>query len=223
MDPNHPAGGYQTRFTGGERARVTKDGDRMKVGKTDSDHTQSWDPIPEVRRIVDGMVIDLLAEIGMREGLEPEVDAHVEELRHEPEYRDTDAFTAHKLENDEFTYGFADLQALARNAAQRRTGDPRTATASEQDIKAIRQALEADVGFKYVAREPVKRTRGHLSNAHGTHPFAGAGGGGSGFGSDFGGTSFTSFGGGPGAVGGDYAWDPNDPKNLSMGTKRKKA
>jgi predicted DNA-binding WGR domain protein len=66
MDPAHPAGGYQTKFQGNERAKVAPDGTRMKVSKADSDHTQTWDPIDEVRQVVDDLVLDLIAEISSR-------------------------------------------------------------------------------------------------------------------------------------------------------------
>ena len=59
-----PDGG-NTRFQGGDRASVTKDGSKMKVGKTDgSNHTQTWDPIDEVRSVVDELVIEMLERIG---------------------------------------------------------------------------------------------------------------------------------------------------------------
>lgn len=78
-----------------------------------------------------------------------------------------------------------------------------------------------NIGLKFVPREPVKFVRGSMSSAHGSHPFAGSGGGGSGFSSDRSGPGFTSYGGGPGAVGGGYEWRADDPRNLSMGSKRK--
>ena len=143
-------------------------------------------------------------------------------MQEEPEFRDADAFAAYKLDNDDFEYSFEELQALARNATARRTGNSDISMASPQDVASVRAALEGEMGFKYIARQPVKDVRGVQSSAHGTHPFAGAGGGGSGFGSDLGGGTFTSFGGGPGAVGGDYAWNPDDPKNLPMGAKKKR-
>lgn len=64
MDPNHPAGGYQTRFNANDRAQVTPDGRKMKVKKPDSDHTQTWDPIDEVRQVVDELVLEMLSHIG---------------------------------------------------------------------------------------------------------------------------------------------------------------
>ena len=58
--------GGQTRFNANDRARVSKNGTRMTVKKTDSDHTQTWDPIDEVKQAVDLMVVETLAEIVRR-------------------------------------------------------------------------------------------------------------------------------------------------------------
>lgn len=56
----------QTKFNSHEKAYVKSDGNRMKVKKTDSDHTQTWDPIDEVTNFVDRIVVDVLAEIVQR-------------------------------------------------------------------------------------------------------------------------------------------------------------
>lgn len=40
-------GGGTTKFKGGDRARISRDGDGVKVGSMDSDHTQTWDPIDQ--------------------------------------------------------------------------------------------------------------------------------------------------------------------------------
>lgn len=157
-----------------------------------------------------------------REAAISEIEDEINAMRQSPDFADVDAFMAMKLDSDDFTYDFKELQALARNAAQRRARGRPVTVANKHDITDIRKALEDDMGFKFVPREPPKDVRGSSSNSHGTHPFAGMGGGGSGFSSDReGGGGFTSFGGGPGAVGGGYAWDPNDRKNLSMGARRR--
>lgn len=210
------------------KARVSgKVKDYSRRPPTDVDHTQQWDPVEEtLLRAIDEAVVTQLFEVAFPhrivEALDDDDEEAIAELMKQPEFKDIDAFIANKLDNDEFDYGFLELQALARNAARKRTHDKRVTNASKEDIDGVRKALEGGMGFQYVAREPIKRTRGHLSNSHGTHPFAGSGGGGSGFGSDRSGTTFTSFGGGPGAIGGGYEWDAADPKNLSMGSKRKK-
>lgn len=124
-----------------------------------------------------------------------------------------------KMENEEYEFTTVELQALAKNIASARLGYDVDRVGST-DVKQVKDEL-VGFGFKFIPRGAAKATRGHKSSAHGTHPFAGAGGGGSGFGSDFGGGTFTSFGGGPGAMGGEYKWDKNDSKNLPMGSKRK--
>lgn len=152
---------------------------------------------------------------------ENDIEEEIEEMRKMPEFADIDAFAAAKLDDDDLTYSFMELQALARNLASLRTKN-RAAVAGKSDIDTVRNALESEIGFKYVPRQPVRQTRGVASSAHGTHPFAGSGGSGSGFStSRDGGGGFTSYGGGPGAIGGGYAWDPEDKKNLSMGARRR--
>jgi len=55
--------GGNTKFNANDRARVARDGSRMKVSKQDSDHTQTWDPIDETRRIVDDIIFEMIEEI----------------------------------------------------------------------------------------------------------------------------------------------------------------
>jgi len=158
-----------------------------------------------------------------KEAMEADVQEEIDEMRDSPEFQDLDAFMAFKLDDEEFTYNFIELQALARNVASRRVGR-RVEGADKRDLDQVRTTLEGEMGFKYVPRERMKQVRGATSNPNGTSPYAGMGGGGSGFGNNEfrGGGGFTSFGGGPGAIGGGYEWDPNDPKNLGMGAKRRK-
>lgn len=149
-----------------------------------------------------------------------DIDDEIEEMRSSPEFNDLDTFVSYKLDNDETVVDWKELQALARNFAAMRTGQP-GAIAGKGDIDAMKAELNG-YGFTFTLRQPERSVRGATSNSHGTHPFAGSGGGGSGFSSDkSGGGGFTSFGGGPGAVGGKYTWDPNDKKNLSMGARRR--
>ena len=61
-----------------------------------------------------------------------------------------------------------------------------------------------------------------MSSAHGTSPYAGFGGGGSGMGSGREGPVGFGIGGGPGAIGSGQKWDANDPKNLRMGLGKRK-
>jgi len=154
------------------------------------------------------------------ETLEDDVEESIEGLRRTPEMRDIESFVNFKLNNDEYEFDFIELQALARNAAQARTGDKRTVAASQTDTEKVRNTLVSDIGFKFMGRQPLKQTRGFTSPLNGKSPWAGQGGGGSGFGSDFGGGTFTSFGGGPGAMGGGGPWDKDDPRALAMGAKK---
>lgn len=130
-----------------------------------------------------------------------------------PEYESVDAFALSKDDEGGDSFTHLDLQALAR----RRHGVPAPSFAQ---VRAVRSDLEA-YGLKLSTREPPRDVRGVTSSVNGRHPFAGSGGGGTGFSSGWGGGGFTSFGGGPGAIGGGYAWDPKDKKNLSMGSGRR--
>jgi len=159
----------------------------------------------------------------VRETLEVGIEKEIDELRSEPEFESIAAFIESKLADDEYNYTFVELQALARNMSAQRLGKraKELVVATAADIALVKKELE-EMGFEFVKREPFKRVRGINSPIHGTHPFAGSGGGGSGFGSDFSGTTFLSYGGGPGAVGGGYVWNADDKKNLPMGSRRKK-
>lgn len=57
------SGGGQTRFNANDRARVTPDGTDMKVKKPDSDHSQTWTPVDEVRQLVDEIVMETIIRI----------------------------------------------------------------------------------------------------------------------------------------------------------------
>jgi hypothetical protein len=157
----------------------------------------------------------------LTEAVEESIDAEIEELREQPEFSSINGFIEHKLDNDEYTYNFIELNALARNLTQKKlVSRNRAVEASKADIDAVHHEL-VSVGFQFVGREKERSVRGFKKGAHGTNPFAGAGGGGSGFGSDYGGSTFTSFGGGPGAMGGGYSWNANDKRNLPMGSRKR--
>ena len=131
--------------------------------------------------------------------------------------RDIKSFAVFKLENDEYEYGFTELQALARNISSVRLKRRDLSEPSPVDVDNVKKEL-ADIGFTFVGRKPIKQTRGYKT-ALGTHPFANSGGGGSGFGSG----GFTSSDGGIGAIGSGRAWgDPEDPGDLKMGAGRRK-
>jgi hypothetical protein len=128
--------------------------------------------------------------------------------------QNVESFAAFKLENDEYEYGFAELQALARNISATRLKRRDLTEPSQVDVDNVKKKL-SDIGFEFVGRKPIKQTRGYTT-ALGTHPFAGNGGGGSGFGSG----GFTSSGGGIGAIGSGRAW--GDSRDLKMGAGRRK-
>lgn len=152
---------------------------------------------------------------------EEDFEEQVKEMVGQPEFRSMAAFVTNKLDNDEYEFSSVELQALARTLDQKRLGHKVSASAPSF-VRMIKQELVSEYGFTFVPREKTKFARGSMSSAHGSHPFAGAGGGGSGMGSDRSGPTFTSFGGGPGAMGGEYDWDKSDPKNLPMGEAKKK-
>ena len=157
--------------------------------------------------------------VNWRSNRDESFEDEIEELRHYPEFVSPDTFVSYKLDNDEYAFNASELQALARNADEVKLGHE-VFVASRTTTEKIKNDL-IDVGLTFDPRRPVKFLRGGMSSAHGSHPFAGSGGGGSGFGSGFGGPTFTSFGGGPGSIGGDDVWDPDDKKNLKMGARKR--
>ena len=152
----------------------------------------------------------LVRTVLVAEGRHTDDDDSLEALAGMPEYASVEDFVD-SLEDDAFSH--LDLQALA----QRRHG---VRSPSQPQLRALRAELES-YGLRLLAREPAKDVRGVTSSLNGRHPFAGSGGGGTGFSTGWGSGGFTSYGGGPGAIGGGYDWDPNDKKNLSMGSRRR--
>lgn len=62
MDPTNPAGGYQTRFNANDHVKVSPRGRGVKVGSTSSDHTQDWDPVEEVFKAIDTMIVEMIVK-----------------------------------------------------------------------------------------------------------------------------------------------------------------
>lgn len=126
--------------------------------------------------------------------------------------------------DDRDYYTTADLQALARNAVARgrmREGTPRKIASADivaghGDVQKVREAL----GMTLLRFEPRAVPKVHRGlNAHGTHPFAGSGAGGSGF-DNMGGHGTANSGGGLGAISAKRPIDPS--KDLVWtGGKRK--
>lgn len=59
--------GGQTKFQANDRARTTPVNGKMKVTKSHNgaDHSQTWDPIDEVRQIVDDIIIESIVKIAL--------------------------------------------------------------------------------------------------------------------------------------------------------------
>lgn len=159
--------------------------------------------------------IDVLRRV-IKEELEDDAEKSIAAAMKEKRCKSVDAFIESKIDDDEFEFNFIELQALARNVASARKGYKKLA--SPQETSEIKKEL-TDVGLKFIGREPLKKNiRGFTSPTHGSSRFAGMCGG-TGFGSDWHGGTFTSFGGGPGAIGGGGIWDPDDPRCLRMGAR----
>jgi len=137
------------------------------------------------------------------------------ELRQQPEYADLESFMQFKLDDEDFEYTTAELQAVARNIdySKRHIKD---ALPTSQVIDSVKKEL-ASLGIKFTPRQPQKHFRGSMSSMAGANRYAGNAAG-SGFGSE----GFTSFGRGPGAIGAGRKvnYDASDPKSLPMGSRR---
>lgn len=146
----------------------------------------------------------------------------IEETMQLPEYQTLEAFITYKFDNDDLEFNAVDLQALARVIDQKKSRI-KIAAPSAMTIATIKKSLKDDLGFKFVARQPVKHVRGSMSPGHGTHPFAGSVGGGSGFSAGWdGAVADARFSSGVGTMGGGKPWDSNDKKNLRMSPPVKK-
>jgi hypothetical protein len=167
------------------------------------------------------MLLSELRQV-IREILEAEVEEQIEELQNDVAFRDVGSFIESKLENEEFDYSFVELQALARNEMHKSIGGKKShvTSPSQSVVDRIKGELKG-MGFKFVGREPLRKTRGVTSPVHGSHPFAGMAGG-SGMGSSLDGPTGFGMGGGPGAMGGGYKWDPGSKRNLPMGAGKKR-
>ena len=167
------------------------------------------------------MLLSELRQV-IREILEAEVEEQIEELQNDVAFQDVGSFIESKLENEEFDYSFVELQALARNEMHKSIGGKKSHVASPSQgvVDRIKGELNG-MGFKFVVREPIRKGRGFTSPSHGKHPGAGMSAG-SGMGSNITGPVGFGMGGGPGAMGGGYKWDPNSKRDLSMGAGRKR-
>ena len=156
----------------------------------------------------------------INESIDKELEREIKLLMRDPHTASVELFVEFKMEEGEDFFDAAELQAIAKRRWLKEGGDRRGIVPSRYTKQVKTELIE--YGLKFIPREPERTTRGYAAGYHGTHPFAGAGSGGTGFSTSRDGPGFTSYGGGPGAIGGGYDWDANDPKNLSMGAKRKK-
>lgn len=141
-------------------------------------------------------------------------ESKIDGLRCEPEYESVEAFIQYKLDDESTEFSFEDVHALAR-VADYRVRRLHAALPPAAMVRDIRAQLES-YGLVPNERQVVRHFRGAMSNAHGASPYAGFGGGGSGMGTDREGPVGFGHGGGPGAIGGGYKWEKNDPRNLKM-------
>jgi hypothetical protein len=139
----------------------------------------------------------------------------IKQLRKDPEYKNLETFVSYKFDDEQSTYTAVELQALVRNVDfnDRRMFD---ALPPNQLINDVKEELSS-YGLKLVPREKVKHFRGSMSSAHGSSPFAGTVGGGSGFMNG----GYLGIGGGPGIISTGEKWDASSPRNLPMGSRRR--
>lgn len=146
------------------------------------------------------------------------------------ENQSLDARIDYAIETGDTEFTTADVQAIARNMAAQM---PDLADLDLERLKYMRSFVELvrrirltlinDWGMKFIERKRVDHSRrGSSSPAHGRHPFADSGGGGSGMGSDRSGPVGFGMGGGPGTMKGGDTWDANNPRNLPMGGAKRR-
>jgi hypothetical protein len=147
------------------------------------------------------------------ESLEESIEEQIDELRLSPEMQSLDTFINYKLDNEELSYNWIELQALSRNltaqnAKFNKDYSDAVSAASPYIIHTVRKTLEEEMGFEFIPREKMKDVRGFSSNPHGSNRWVG----------NHGGSGFIDH---VGAMGGKYNWSSSDSKNLSMGAKKK--
>jgi hypothetical protein len=146
----------------------------------------------------------------------------IEELRNSPEYKSLESFVQYKMDDEQEAYTTEELQALTRNI-DFKNRKLYNALPPSQLVSDVKEELSS-YGLKFIPRNAIKHFRGAMSNAHGTSPFAGTVGGGSGVNTTKGNPREIAgfgIGGGMGVMGGGYDWDASDKKNLPMGSRRR--
>lgn len=134
-------------------------------------------------------------------------ESDVLQLMSEPEYKSVDAFIQYKFDDEQDTFTAAELQALVRNIDYK-TRKLKGALPPQGLVTSIKQELES-YGLKLQQRETTKHFRGSMSNAHGSNPFAGMGGG----------SGFTEVPSWLHSKKQGFIYDPNDPRSLRMSKK----
>jgi hypothetical protein len=169
-------------------------------------------PRPEVRGLTPNKEFERLS------GQEnDEFEERIELAMADDETQNVEAYVEWALDNDVDSFDAVTLQAIARNIS----GQPHPGATIVGNVKSELMSY----GLKRAERPKLDRSRrGFNDPAHGRHPFADSVGGGSGMGKDasFGGESMGfGIGAGKGAMGSGTNWSASDPKNLSMGSKRR--
>jgi hypothetical protein len=148
----------------------------------------------------------------------------IEELTVDTENQSIEDRIEYALEEDDYTFDTAALHAIAINIIQL-PNDWVELVNMRQYVELVRDVKKKllDSGLTMKERPAIDHSRrGPMSNAHGRHPFAGTGGGGSGMGSSREGPTGFGMGGGPGAIGSKTPWSSSDSKNLPMGSRSKR-
>lgn len=185
-----------------------------------------------IKRLVESVMID------------DDLERQIEKLEAlgEDWYDDRQSFVLHAMQEYEETLepvelSTAELQLIARNES----GVPEPSPTLVREIKE-ELITTPDVVIKFVGRQPKKNIRGFTSGYHGSSPYKGIVGGGTGMGTGFGGPVGFGMGGGPGSIGGkgrqpynkegepegqfelsmhQKGYDINDPRNLGFGAGKK--
>lgn len=199
----------------------------IDYGKIDQERKEVWD---EMRADSDVKPADRIntpnKEAQHLSNLEQNsLEDRIQLAMEDDENQSIDARVDYAIENDDYDFTTADVQAIARNTTTIIDRDPEELKYMREFaelVRSIRQRLVA-AGLKFVERPRVDISRrGPRAGVHGRHPFANSGGGGSGMGTGPDGAAGFGFGGGPGAIGSKTVWNPDDPKNLPMGTKKRR-
>lgn len=152
----------------------------------------------------------------IKEALSNEDQKEVLELMKQPEFDDVISFAESKIDNDETTYTFVEMNALAFKEYARATGiTPRSlSTVPKEYIDRIKAQL-AEFELTLQPRATSTNVRGFTAPKHGSNRYAGNAGG---SGTNTGG--WIGIGGGQGAMGGKYTYNSSDKRSLPFGSRR---